>query len=238
MIIAEELVEQEKGIVQTAHLLGAARARQQQTAARLEDLRSQRQDLEDQLAARGEGAFHWGETRPFDLSNARSIWNRYICTALDRMAPAWTGDFCEIGETPLLCSRLRKGRGAQPAFPQSARLWDGIVVSSGFQKEAAPSEAIDRLYEGLRPQGTLVIAAAFVAPFCGHGDLWRYTPAQLRRWFSGPFSPQHVRVVPLGNARVVAALMRGASVRDLEALDWDTHDPSAPLLNLVVGIKR
>lgn len=144
---------------------------------------------------------------------------RYGATTVDvvdidpgNTAATVVGDLCRPGT-------LQRGR------------YDVAIVTQTLQLMADPAEAVRNLLAGLRPGGCLLLTVPTLSRLVDDSDLWRWTPAGLRRLLaaSAPAGAD-VEVTGLGNGLAARAFLFGLATQDLDEVVLAKPDPHYPLL--------
>lgn len=122
---------------------------------------------------------------------------------------------------------------ADLAHPGSlpAESFDCIICTQTVQFVPDLAAAVRNCHRALKPGGTLLLTAPTVSRV-SHGrpetDLWRLTPAGLRRLLAG--WPGPVTVTGYGNLAACIAFLTGHAAEELTRHQLHYHDPRFPLV--------
>lgn len=118
----------------------------------------------------------------------------------------------------------------RPGTLQSGR-YDVAIVTQTLQLMTDPAEAVRSLLTALRPGGSLLLTVPTLSRLIDDSDLWRWTPAGLRRLLaaSAPAGAD-LEVTGLGNGLAARAFLFGLATQDLGEAVLAQPDPHYPLL--------
>jgi SAM-dependent methyltransferase len=188
---------------------------------------------------------HYGMGRGVPI--ARYYINRYVDriagqirgTVLEFGAPTYSGSFDCTPETISIDAADNPTLLMDICDPTVGRLkggsYDFIICTSVLHLVPDPRQAVDNMYELLKPGGTLLVAeksVSIVDPWLGAIDKWRFTPTGIRALLAR-FAD--VRVDAFGNLYTMCAYLSGMAVEEVPADKLDYHDPGYPIVSIALA---
>lgn len=196
----------------------------------------------------------WGRLRRMDPFTADYGWSRGVPVdrrLIDAFLAAYaddiTGDVLEVKDRRM-ADRFGEGRVrsvtvvdvdatnpratlvadlGRPGSLPAAR-FDCFILSQTLQYVADVDAALGNAWSALRPGGTLLVTVPVVTrvdPAHVDDDLWRWSPAGLRRLMERTCAGADVEVSAAGNLVTSIAFLAGLAVRDLRPRDFEPVDP-------------
>jgi len=127
-------------------------------------------------------------------------------------------------------------RGSLPA-----ECYDLVLIAQTLQYVTDVPTALHNCWQAVRPGGALLITVPAISrldPGAVDGDLWRFTPAGLRRLLgqAAPDVPLDVR--GLGNLASAVAFLYGIAAEELPGHVLDIDDDAFPVLTVAAVTKE
>lgn len=118
--------------------------------------------------------------------------------------------------------------------------YDLVLIAQTLQYVADVPSALRNCWHAVRPGGALLVtvpAIARIDPAAGDGDLWRFTPAGLRRWLSEAAPGALLDVRGLGNLAAAVAFLYGIAAEELPGHVLAFDDDAFPVLTAAAVTK-
>ena len=106
--------------------------------------------------------------------------------------------------------------------------FDCFILTQTFQYVRDPDAALANAWNALAPGGVLLLTVPTIARVdwpAGYEDLWRWTPAGLRRFLARALPEAEVEVEGHGNLLAATAFLMGLAAEELAARELEMFDP-------------
>lgn len=124
-----------------------------------------------------------------------------------------------------------------PQIPSNS--FDCVICTQTLLLIYDVRSAIRTLHRILKPGGVVLATVPGISKICRPeidiwGDYWRFTSLSARRLFEEVFESQRVKVEAYGNVLTAIGMLHGLAAEELQASEFDLHDPN---FEVVVSIR-
>jgi SAM-dependent methyltransferase len=113
--------------------------------------------------------------------------------------------------------------------------YDAAILTQTLQFVADPCSALRHVVQSLRPGGTALVTVPHISRLDGPSDLWRWSPAGLRRLVEEAMpTGVDLQVRGLGNGLAARAFLFGLAAEDVFPASLPVRDEAYPLIATAV----